>query len=89
MIAVRALYKQGEVEFLEPPPDVARALVAVVFLEMETVENALTPYLNVMDAIDWGESMDEDGAKTLVAVHEELAPYRAEVNQALAGLAEK
>ena len=82
MIAIKALYKQGKIEFLDPPPDVARALVAIVFLEMETVEDALAPYLGLMDAIDWGEPVDEDGARVLVAMHEELAPYRVEVNQA-------
>ena len=41
MIAVKALYKQGKIEFLDPPPDVAQALVAVVFLDMETVQDVL------------------------------------------------
>ena len=82
MIAIRGLYEQGKIEFLEPPPDVARALVAIVFLQMETVEDVLAPYVSLMDAMDWGEPVDEDGARALVAVHEELAPYRVEVNRA-------
>ena len=82
MIAVRALYKQGQIEFLDPPPDIARALVAIVFLDVETAEEALAPYVSLMDNMDWGEPVDEDGARALVAVHEKLAPYRAEVNQA-------
>ncbi len=82
MIAVRALYKQGQIEFLDPPPDIARALVAIVFLDVETAEEALAPYVNLMDNMDWGEPVDENGARALVAVHEELAPYRSEVNQA-------
>ena len=82
MIAIKALYKQGKIEFLDPPPDIARALVAIVFLEMETVEDALAPYLGLMDAMDWGKRVDEDGARELVAMHDELAPYRVEVNQA-------
>jgi len=82
MIAVKALYKRGKIEFLDLPPDITRALVAVVFLEMETVEDALAPYLGLIDAMDWGEPVDEHGARALVTVHEELAPYRREVNQA-------
>jgi len=80
MIAIKALYKQGEIEFLDPPPDIAQALVAIVFLE--TVEDTLAPYLELMDVMDWGEPVDEDGARALLAMHEDLAPYRAEVNQA-------
>jgi hypothetical protein len=89
MITIKALYKQGKIEFLDPPPDVAQALVAIVFLDMETVEDALAPYLDLMDAMDWGEPVDEDGAEVLVAVHEELAPYRVEVNQAYLDLEEE
>ena len=43
MIAVKALYKQGKIEFLDSPPDVAQALVAVVLLDMETVQDLLAP----------------------------------------------
>ena len=82
MIAVKALYKQGKVEFLDSPPDIDQALVAVVFLETETVEDALAPYLDQMDGMDWGEPMDAEGARSLLAMHEELAPYRTEAHQA-------
>ena len=82
MIAIRALYKRGKIEFLDPPPDVARALVVIVFLEMKTMEDVLGPYVDLMDTMDWGEPIDEEGARALVAIHEEFAPYRAEVNQA-------
>ena len=81
MIAIRALYERGKIKLLEPPPDIARALVAIVFLQTETVQDPLAPYVGLMDGMDWGEPMDEDGARALLAVHEELAPYRAEVNQ--------
>ena len=89
MIAIKALYRQGKIEFLDSPPDIAQALVAIVFLEMETVEDALAPYLGLMDAMDWGEPMDEDGARALLVVHEELATYRTEVNQAYLDLEEE
>ena len=82
MIAVRALYEQGQIKFLDTPPNIARAMVAIVFLNMETVEETLLPYVGLMDNIDWGEPVDKDGARALLAIHEELAPYRAEVNQA-------
>ncbi len=84
MIAVKALYDQGQIQFLDPPPDIGRSLVAIVFLEMEpAVEDPLASYADVMDVLDWGRPMDEEGARALVAMHEELAPYRAAVNQAL------
>ena len=88
MIAIKAIYRQGKIEFLDSPPDIAQALVAIVFLEMETVQDALAPYLDLMDAMDWGEPVDEDGARALLAVHEGLAPYRTEVNQAYLDLEE-
>ncbi len=82
MIAIKALYKQGEVEFLEPPPDIAQALVAIVFLETEeTIEDVLASYADLIDTMDWGEPMDEDGARTMVALHDELAPYRVEASR--------
>jgi hypothetical protein len=81
MIAVRGLYEEGKITLLEPAPDVARAPVAIVFLETETVEDVLASYAAMGETMDWGERMDEEGARTLVSVHEELAPFRAEVNQ--------
>ena len=42
-----------------------------------------------MDAMDWGEPVDEHGARALLAVHEELAPYRTEVNRAYLDLEEE
>ena len=78
MIAVKALYKRGKIEFLDPPPNIERSLVAIVFLEMETVEDALAPYLDSMNTAEWGQPIDEEGAEVLLAVHEELAPYRLE-----------
>ena len=39
--------------------------------------------------MDWGEPMDEDGARAMLAVHEELAPYRTEVNQVYLDLEEE
>lgn len=81
MFAVKALFKQGKVQFLDSPPDIDQALVAVVFLEMEAAKDIVAPYLDLVDDIDWGEPMDEEGAQSLLAMHEELAPYRTEVNQ--------
>jgi hypothetical protein len=74
MIAVKALYEQGNVKFLEPTPSVEHAMVVVVFLDARG-EDALR-------GLAWGERMDEVGAQTLVAMHEELAPCRAEAEQA-------
>lgn len=40
MLAVRALYHDGKLEWLEPPPEDAQGMVAVVFLEAEQVQDA-------------------------------------------------
>ena len=81
MIAVRALYRGSKIEFLEPPPTLAQTPVIVVFLEAEGVEDVLAPYAEQMAATNWGEPMDSEGARLLVALHEELTPYRTETNQ--------
>lgn len=82
MIAVKALYRAGEVEFLEPPPALAQTPVIVVFLDPENGESYLAPMIEHVDALDWGEPMDVEGAQMLVALHEELAPYRIAATQA-------
>jgi len=80
MIAVRALYRGSKIEFLDPPPTLAQTPVIVVFLEAEGVEDVLAPYAEQMAATNWGDPMDEAGARLLVALHEELAPYRTDAN---------
>lgn len=76
MITVKAIYDRGRIKFLEPVPDVKRALVAVVFLEVAPAEVVLASYGDVLSTMEWGEPMDEEGASVLMAVHEEMAPYR-------------
>ena len=39
MLTVRAIYDQGKIEWLEPLPDRARGIVAVVFLESDSAES--------------------------------------------------
>ena len=80
MIAVRAVYREGEIEFLETPPTLAQMPVIIIFLDEDKVEGILASYVEWTEAIDWGEPMDEEGAQMLVALHEELTPYRTEVN---------
>jgi len=82
MIAVKALYRAGEVEFLEPPPALAQTPVIVVFLDPARVEDVLAPTTEYLAAVDWGEPMDAEGSQILLALHEELAPYRIEATQA-------
>jgi len=82
MIAVKALYRAGEVEFLELVPALAQTPVIVVFLDPESVELGLAPMIEQVDALDWGEPMDAEGAQLLVALHEELAPNRIAATQA-------
>jgi len=82
MITVKAIYDRGKVEFLEPVPDVERALVAVVFLEVAPAEVVLASYGDVLSTMAWGEPMDEEGAFVLMAIHEEMAPYRVEAEGA-------
>ena len=78
MIAVKALYEHGSIELLEPVPTIDRALVVVVFLDAGMDDAFLATSREAAMSIAWGEPMDEEGANLLVAVHEELAPYRAE-----------
>ena len=81
MIAVKAFFRAGEVEFLEPPPALAQTPVIVVFLDPESIEDPLAPMTEHLEGMDWGAPMDAEGAQVLVALHEELAPYRIEATQ--------
>lgn len=81
MIAVRALYRAGEVEFLEPPPAFAQTPVIVVFLDPERRDDVLTPGTENPTVADWGEPMDAEDLQLLLALHEELAPFRIEATQ--------
>lgn len=85
MIAVKAIYEQGKIEFLEPPPEVERALVAVVFLAIDPLPDVLEAYEDIISVAEWGEPIDDEGAAALVALHEALAPYRLEAEQVLLG----
>jgi len=81
MITVKAIYEQGRVEFLEPVPQIERALVAVVFLDIDPVEALAASYGSLLEGVKWGEPMDEEGARTLVEIHEEMLPYSLEVEE--------
>jgi hypothetical protein len=62
-------------------PVLVQAPVIVVFLDAERIGEVFAPHVEQMEVTDWGDPMDEDGARLLVALHEELAPYRTEVIQ--------
>lgn len=79
MIAVKAMYRAGEIEFLEPPPALEQTPVIVIFLEPET---GFASELAHAEAVDWGDPMDAEGAQLLITLHEELAPYRIAAAQA-------
>lgn len=81
MITVKAIYEQGRVEFLEPVPQIERALVAVVFLDIDPVEALVASYGGLLERVKWGVPMDEEGARMLVEIHEELLPYSLEVEE--------
>ena len=81
MITVKAIYEQGRIQFLEPVPQIERTLVAVVFLNIDPVEALVASYGSLLEGVKWGEPMDEEGAKTLVEIHEELLPYSLEVEE--------
>lgn len=83
MIAVKAIYERGNIRFLEPLPEVERALVAVVFLETDLAEEVVAAFQDVLSRVTWGEPMDEEGAEALLSLHEELAPYRVEAEKIL------
>lgn len=78
MIAVKAMYDHGIIKFLEPVPSVERALVAVVFQDVSLEEALVSSYQDAEVGSEGHEPMDAGGAKVLMAVHEELAPYRIE-----------
>ncbi|MFH1634537.1 MAG: hypothetical protein ABIG63_11100 [Chloroflexota bacterium] len=83
MIAVKAIYDRGKIQFLEPLPEIEHALIAVIFLETELLETVVTAWYGVPSTVVWGEPMDEEGAAALLALHEQLAPYRAEAEAIL------
>ncbi|MBM4456971.1 MAG: hypothetical protein FJ011_04245 [Chloroflexi bacterium] len=82
MIAVRAIYEQGQIKLLEPAPTMNKALAVVVFFDDRL--GTAWPIVRKRDSepIEWGEPIDEEGAQFLMAVHEELAPYRIEGEEA-------
>lgn len=83
MIAVKAIYERGKIQFLEPLPEIEHALIAVIFLEAHLPETVVTARQDVLGTVAWGEPVDEEGAAVLLALHEELAPYRAEAEAIL------
>jgi hypothetical protein len=83
MIAVKAIYDRGQLQFLEPLPGIEHALVAVIVLETDLSETVLAAYRELLHTMEWRKPVDEEGATALVAVHEELAPYRFEAEQRL------
>ena len=59
-------------------PEIEHALLAVIFLEADFPETVVTAWQDEIGPVVWGEPMDKEGAVALLALHEELAPYRAE-----------
>jgi hypothetical protein len=82
MIAVKAIYEQGTIKLLEPAPTVKKAFAVVVFLADHIDATSSAPKVASPQAIEWGEPIDDEGARFLIAVHEELAPYRVEAEEA-------
>ena len=82
MIAVKAMYDRGNIKFLEPFPPVERALVAVVFQDVSLEEALMSSYQDAEVGSEGHEPMDAGGAAALMAVLEELAPYRIEAEAA-------
>lgn len=83
MIAVKAIYDRGNIQFLEPLPEVDRAVVAVVFLGADLADSVVDAFQDVLTTVKWGEPIDEEGAGALLSLHEELAPYRVEAERIL------
>jgi hypothetical protein len=82
MIAVKAVYERGRVKLLEPAPPLKKALAVVVFLEDYLGPTVSPSQEDTPKTIEWGQPIDEEGAQLLVAIHEELAPYRLEAEDA-------
>lgn len=82
MIAVKAIYEQGQIKFLEPAPSIEQTPVVVLFPDVAGEDDSPAISDVNLESILWGEPCDEEEAGLLVAVHEELAPYRAEAEEA-------
>lgn len=78
MIAVKAMYEQGNIKFLDSPPLIEQTPVVVVFLDV----NHQDPWLEGLQESQESESMDEEDAQLLMSIHQELMPYRAEAEDA-------
>ena len=83
MFAVKAIYDRGKIQFLEPLPEIEHAVLAVIFMENEHSDVGVTAAQDVLGTVVWGEPMDKEGAAALLALNEELAPYRAEAEAIL------
>lgn len=75
MLAVRALYHDGKLEWLEPPPEDAQGMVAVVFLEAEQAQDADTREADMLAASPNFRRLMERSKAYLVA--EETRPIQA------------
>ena len=74
MIAVKAMYEQGNIKFVDTPPLVEQTPVVVVFLNI----NPQDPWLSGYGELAENESMDEEDTQMLMSIHQELMPYRIE-----------
>lgn len=75
MLAVRAIYHEGKLEWLEPPPADAQGMVAVVFLETEQAQDADMREANMLAASPGFQRLMERSKAYLVA--EETRPIQA------------
>ncbi len=78
MIAVKAMYEQGNIKFLNTYPLVEQTPVVVVFLDV----NHQDPWLSGYGNLEESESMDEEDTQLLMSIHQELMPYRYEAEDA-------
>ncbi|MGB0386552.1 MAG: hypothetical protein ACPGWR_17220 [Ardenticatenaceae bacterium] len=78
MIAVKAMYQQGNIKFLDRPPLVEQTPVVVVFLD----QNLQDPWLSGYGDLQESEPMDEEDAQLLMSTYQELMPYRIEAENA-------
>jgi len=62
---------------------------AVVFLDTGPVEALVASYRGLLEEVGWGEPMGEEGARTLVEIHEELLPYSLQVEETYRELRER
>jgi len=88
MIALDAVYDRGNVRLLEPCAEARRTRAIVILLDPLPEDALCGTAGEALDSLEWGAPADEEAAAELIGIHEELAPYRAQAENAYVGTEE-